>query len=144
MISVIEVQNLSKYFQDFRAINNISLSIKRNRIYGLVGPNGAGKTTFIKLICGIQNPSNGSIKLFGKENSDISVKSQIGHVSEYSGFYGNMTAISYLKYWGGYCQYKGNLNDRISFLIRKVGLENSSGKQISTKTYYFCHFVLKN
>src|SRR6266478_5943736 len=68
MQSVISVTNLSKtYASGLRALKNISLDIRRGEIFALLGPNGAGKTTLIGIICGIVNPSEGSIRVDGHD-----------------------------------------------------------------------------
>jgi ABC-2 type transport system ATP-binding protein len=66
--SVISVQNLSKtYATGFQALKGIDLEIRKGEIFGLLGPNGAGKTTLISIICGIVNPSTGSITVGGHD-----------------------------------------------------------------------------
>jgi ABC-2 type transport system ATP-binding protein len=68
MSSVISVSNLSKvYGSGFKALNNINLDIKRGEIFALLGPNGAGKTTLISIICGIANPTSGSVSVGGHD-----------------------------------------------------------------------------
>ncbi|MDB5600719.1 MAG: multidrug transporter ATP-binding protein [Xanthobacteraceae bacterium] len=68
MPSIISVANLSKtYASGFQALNNVSLDIRRGEIFALLGPNGAGKTTLISVICGIVNPSAGSVTVDGHD-----------------------------------------------------------------------------
>ncbi|MGB7541680.1 MAG: ABC transporter ATP-binding protein, partial [Burkholderiales bacterium] len=68
MQAIISVKNLSKtYASGFRALNNINLDIRQGEIFALLGPNGAGKTTLIGTICGIVNPSAGSILVDGHD-----------------------------------------------------------------------------
>src|SRR5713226_9947382 len=68
MQAVISVTNLSKtYASGFRALKNINLEIRRGEIFALLGPNGAGKTTLISIICGIVNPSQGTIRVDGRD-----------------------------------------------------------------------------
>ena len=68
MPSIISVSHLSKtYGSGFKALNNINLDIKRGEIFALLGPNGAGKTTLISTICGIANPTSGSISVGGHD-----------------------------------------------------------------------------
>lgn len=68
MDAVIRINSLSKTYADgFRALNNISLDIRRGEIFALLGPNGAGKTTLISTICGIVNPSEGSVLADGHD-----------------------------------------------------------------------------
>jgi len=67
MSSVISVTNLSKvYGSGFKALDNVSLDIKQGEIFALLGPNGAGKTTLISIVCGIVNPTSGSITIGGQ------------------------------------------------------------------------------
>jgi ABC-2 type transport system ATP-binding protein len=68
MSSVISVSNLSKvYGSGFKALHDINLDIKRGEIFALLGPNGAGKTTLISIICGIANPTSGSVSVGGHD-----------------------------------------------------------------------------
>src|SRR5467141_1956960 len=68
MPSIIYVSNLSKtYGSGFKALDNINLEINRGEIFALLGPNGAGKTTLISIICGIANPSEGTVSVDGHD-----------------------------------------------------------------------------
>jgi ABC-2 type transport system ATP-binding protein len=85
MSSVISVSNLSKvYGSGFKALNNINLDIRRGEIFALLGPNGAGKTTLIGTICGIVNPTSGSVSVGGHDIiSDFrAARSMIGLVPQ--------------------------------------------------------------
>lgn len=64
---ILEVNNLTKKFKDFLAVDNISFELKEEEILGLLGPNGAGKTTTIQMLLGILTPTSGEIKYFGKD-----------------------------------------------------------------------------
>ncbi|MGC2762648.1 MAG: ATP-binding cassette domain-containing protein, partial [Candidatus Binatus sp.] len=63
---LVEVENLSKTFGEFRAVDNVSFAIERGEIMGMLGPNGAGKTTTIHMILGLITPTSGRIGVFGK------------------------------------------------------------------------------
>ena len=83
MQNIVSIKELSKkYDNDFQALKNITLDIKKNEIIALLGPNGAGKTTMISIICGIVIPTSGSVTV---DNFDIikdyrRTRSQIGLV----------------------------------------------------------------
>ena len=66
-MSAIEVINITKKFGDVVAINNLSLSIPENKIFGLLGSNGAGKTTAINMLTGLLLPDNGHVKILGMD-----------------------------------------------------------------------------
>jgi ABC-2 type transport system ATP-binding protein len=85
MPSIISVANLSKTYQSgFTALKNVNLDINRGEIFALLGPNGAGKTTLISIICGIANPSQGSISVDGHDiiTSYRAARSMIGLVPQ--------------------------------------------------------------
>ncbi len=67
MIEVIKTDNLTKHYGDVRAVDGISLSVKKGEIYGFLGLNGAGKTTTIRMLLGMINPTAGSASLYGKK-----------------------------------------------------------------------------
>ena len=73
----IEVKNLTMQFGDFRAVDNLSFSMKKYEAVGIIGPNGAGKTTFVNLLSGELPLTSGSIKLFGKDVKHISIKRRV-------------------------------------------------------------------
>lgn len=80
---MIKVSNVTKTFDGFKALDDISLQVEKGSVYGLVGPNGAGKTTIIKNICGIYTPDCGEIKINNQnvyENTDI--KNKIIYISD--------------------------------------------------------------
>ncbi len=82
---VLQTNNLTKQYRDFKAVDNLQMQIKKGAIYGLVGRNGAGKTTLIRLLCGLQNPTNGTYTLYGRENTSpgiIEVRKRMGAVVE--------------------------------------------------------------
>jgi ABC-2 type transport system ATP-binding protein len=85
MPSIISVANLSKtYASGFKALNSINLDINRGEIFALLGPNGAGKTTLISIICGIANPTSGSVSVDGHDitTSYRAARSMIGLVPQ--------------------------------------------------------------
>ena len=81
---MISVSELKKFFGDVKAVNDISFEVKKGEVFGLLGPNGAGKTTTIKLLLGLLEPNEGTIKIMGlnPETEEVQVKSRVGYVSE--------------------------------------------------------------
>ena len=85
---MIKISNVTKTFDTFVALDNLSLEVEKGSVYGLIGPNGAGKTTIIKNLCGIYRPDSGDIKIndtYVYENPKI--KEKIIYISDELFFY---------------------------------------------------------
>ncbi len=92
-MNIIEIENLKKNFGEITAVDNISLNVQKGEMFGLVGPDGAGKTTTIKILCGLLNPSAGTVKLLGhnlQENIG-EIQKNIGYLSQKFSLYGDLT-----------------------------------------------------
>jgi ABC-2 type transport system ATP-binding protein len=89
-MSLLEVQNLKKYFATQKAVDDISFSVNKGSIFGLLGPNGAGKTTLIRMITGIFYPDEGQIIFDGKKFDPINDVGYIGYMPEERGLYKKM------------------------------------------------------
>ncbi|MEO5648357.1 MAG: ATP-binding cassette domain-containing protein [Ginsengibacter sp.] len=89
-MTILELQNLKKYYATQKAVDDISLSIPQGSIFGLLGPNGAGKTTLLRMITGIFYPDSGSILFEGKKFDPIKDISRIGYMPEERGLYKKM------------------------------------------------------
>src|SRR6187551_3140823 len=89
-MSLLEVQNLKKYFATQKAVDDISFSVNKGSIFGLLGPNGAGKTTLIRMITGIFYPDEGQILFDGKKFDPINDVVHIGYMPEERGLYKKM------------------------------------------------------
>ena len=104
--AVIEIRNLSKVYRDFwgrpkvRALNALSLDIKKGEVFGLLGPNGSGKTTTLKLLLGLLFPTEGEIKILGKSAADVSKNERIGYLPEESYLYRFLNAYETLDFYG--------------------------------------------
>ena len=96
MDMILETTDLCKNFGGQKAVNNVSLHIKKNSVYGLLGPNGAGKSTTLKMVTGILKPTSGSILFDGQpwKRDDLN---QIGALIEMPPLYENLTAYENLK-----------------------------------------------
>jgi ABC-2 type transport system ATP-binding protein len=104
--SVIEIRNLTKIYRDFwgrkkvRAVNALSLDVKKGEVFGLLGPNGSGKTTTLKLLLGLLFPTEGEIKILGKSAADVSKNERIGYLPEESYLYRFLNAEETLDFYG--------------------------------------------
>lgn len=130
---MIHVEGLTKYYDDFCAVDNISLDISKGEIIGLLGPNGAGKTTTLRMLTGYFLPTAGKIRIkdFSVEENPLEVKKCIGYLPESAPLYRDMLVYDYLNYVADIW----NLSDteklsRIRKLSDLCGLENIMHKTI--------------
>ena len=97
---MIEVENLTKYYNDFCAVDHIDLQIQAGEITGLLGPNGAGKTTILRMLTGFLEPTFGQIKVKDLEmpGDSLKIKSLMGYLPESAPLYHNMIVYDYLDF----------------------------------------------
>ena len=125
MKNIISVQNITKIFNDNKAVNDLSLAIKEGEIYGLLGHNGAGKSTTINILLGFLQPDSGTATI---NSIDISsnyneARKCIGYISENVSLYPYLTGIENLDY---FCKLSGKRlsQSRLSDLLNECGLGN--------------------
>jgi len=122
---ILETKNLCKTFKRQKVVQNISLEVRRNSIYGLLGPNGAGKSTTLKMITGMLHPTSGEI-LFENQPWNRKNLSDIGALIESAPLYENLTARENLKVR---TTVLGLPNNRIDEVLHIVDLENTGNKR---------------
>ena len=96
------VENLTKKFGAFTAVNNISFSIKKGEIFGFLGANGAGKTTAMKMMCGLLLPTSGTAKIGGSDlvTQSKAIKKNIGYMSQKFSLYDDLTVYENMQLFG--------------------------------------------
>lgn len=127
---VFYTNGLSKKYKGFKALDNLNMHVPKGAIYGFVGKNGAGKTTLIRLLCGLQEPTDGTYTLYGRKNNDKDItksRRRIGAVVETPSIYMNMTAEENLK--EQYCILGLPSFDGIDEILKLVGLEHTGKKK---------------
>ena len=123
----IVINNLSKYYNKFLALDNLCLEVAQNENVGLLGPNGAGKSTTLKILCGLIRSSSGKAYIDG---IDVAQKpeqalSRIGAIIETSEFYPFLTPRETLRYFGRLRGMRGEkMESRIKEVIHLVGLDD--------------------
>ncbi|MGG5330708.1 ABC transporter ATP-binding protein [Enterococcus sp. AZ163] len=92
-MEVITTNRLTKRYKEFTAVDNLTLHIKKNSIYGFIGPNGAGKSTTMKMLLGLTSPSDGDFSINGKRfpKDRMEILSEVGSFIESPSFYPNLT-----------------------------------------------------
>jgi ABC-2 type transport system ATP-binding protein len=123
---------LRKVYGNKVAVRNLSLNVRRGKIFGFLGPNGAGKSTSIKMLLGLVKPSAGEAFVLGAPASDVEVRRKIGFLPEDFRFYEWLTAAELLKLHGRLCGVPAKkLRDRIPVLLDLVGLTPHRDKRLS-------------
>jgi ABC-2 type transport system ATP-binding protein len=133
--SIISVQNLTKMFNDFVAVDSISFDVKKGEIFGLLGPNGAGKSTTLRLLSTLARPTKGTATIGGYDivKDDTEVRKLIGIVSEKMIMYNRLTAKENLIFFGSLFNLpKDVLNKRIDELLELVQLTKWKNAQVGT------------
>src|ERR1700742_4962067 len=132
----IETQNLTKVYRDFwgrdkvRALDNLTLSVHRGEVFGLLGPNGSGKSTTIKLLLGLIFPTKGSATILGKPAGSTAINEKIGFLPEESYLYRFLNAEETLKFYGRLFKIPGReLKRRVPELLEVVGLDAKARKR---------------
>ena len=127
---ILKTTDLCKNFKGQMAVNNVSLNIQRNSVYGLLGPNGAGKSTTLKMITGILRPTFGSIEFDGHpwQRSDLT---QIGALIETPPLYENLTAYENLKVRTTMLGLPDNRIDEVLHIVRLTDTGKKRAGQFS-------------
>lgn len=128
---MVEVSGLTKYYGEFRAIQDVSFTAQRGEILGLLGPNGAGKTTTMRIITGFMPATEGTVIVDGfdvlKESDEV--RRRTGYLPENPPLYNDMTVRSYLKFVG---RIKGVSRKEISSALDAV-LERCSLTEVADR-----------
>lgn len=120
---VISVQNLTRKFGDFTAVDHINFEVHKGEIVGYLGPNGSGKTTTIRMLLGLLKPTEGTANVLGydvfKQSEDV--RARVGYMSQKFAIYDDLTTLENLTFYGGV--YGITDKDRITRTLELVGLK---------------------
>lgn len=97
---MIHVEDLTKYYHDLCAVDQISFDVRKGEILGLLGPNGAGKTTTLRMLTGLLKPTSGTVRVkdYTVEADALSIKKMMGYLPETTPLYKDMLVFDYLNY----------------------------------------------
>ncbi|MGQ9781538.1 MAG: ABC transporter ATP-binding protein [Nitrososphaeria archaeon] len=136
MAAAVDIVALVKVFGQTKAVNNLSLRISENEVFGLIGPNGAGKTTTLRIIATLLKPTSGTVKVFGYDVSSEpeKVRSLISYLPEESGAYNNLSGAEYLKFMASF--YAKN-EDEVNSIVEEGSSISGLGDRLrdKVKTY---------
>jgi ABC-2 type transport system ATP-binding protein len=129
----IKVENLTKRFNDFTAVDSISFSVEKGEIFGFLGPNGAGKTTTVRILTGMIAPNSGSAEVDGLpvDRNVENLHEVIGLLTESPGFYENFSAIRNLEYFAGFYS-EIDVSKQVEKHLKSVGLWEHKGDKVRT------------
>jgi ABC-2 type transport system ATP-binding protein len=133
--SVIEAKGLAKRYGKTVAVAGIDLSVAAGEVIGLLGPNGAGKTTTILMLLGLTEPTEGSVRILGKDplRQPLEVKRGVGYLPDSVGFYDGMTGRENLAYMARLAGMSRDLAaERIAAAIDKVRLSEVADRPVAT------------
>jgi len=130
---MIQVEGLTKYYDDFCAVDRIDFAIQKGEIIGLLGPNGAGKTTTLRMLTGYFKPTAGQVKIkdFDIHDDIVAIKQLIGYLPESAPLYPGMLVYDYLDYVASIRNLTGNAKaERLRRLVGLCGLQGIMHKTI--------------
>lgn len=127
---MLKLENITKYYDDFKAVDNLSFEVKEGEIFGLLGANGAGKTTTFRMIIGLLEPTEGKVTLNGKK-IDYDVTDTIGFLTEERSLLTKLTVKEQCDYYGTLKgMSKDRINQRLDELLKKFNIEKYKDKKI--------------
>ena len=132
---MIEITHLSKQFEQFTAIDDLSFTVSEGEVLGFLGPNGAGKSTTMKIITGFLAPTSGSVTVDGHNiaTDALAAKALMGYLPEGAPSYGDMTTLDFLRFVGEIRGYRGDeLVQRVGRVLAEVELGAVALQKIET------------
>ncbi|MGM9588428.1 MAG: ABC transporter ATP-binding protein [Candidatus Limivicinus sp.] len=131
---MITVEHLTKYYGDFRALDDISFRIDEGHVYGFLGPNGAGKSTTMNIMTGCLSATSGKVLIDGHDifEEPDQAKRGIGYLPEHPPLYMNESPLEYLRFVGEAKGLRGEaLRQQIDEVVQKTGIEGVKNRRIS-------------
>ena len=110
------IQDVTKRFGDIRALDGVSLRVRRGEVYGLLGPNGSGKTTLIRMLVGLVRPDQGSVTVLGRPMPDLGVLSRVGYMTQAAALYPDLSVEENLRFFAAIQGGDENIDDALDFV----------------------------
>jgi ABC-2 type transport system ATP-binding protein len=132
---MIEIEGLTKDFDSFRAVDNVTFDLEKGEVLGFLGPNGAGKSTTMKMVAGYLPISSGTASVCGSDVAKfpLEAKSKIGYLPEGAPLYSDMTTMGFLKFISEVRGFSGAEKEvAVNLAIKKLQLESVMNQPIET------------
>jgi len=133
--SVISVQNLTKRFGNFTAVDAISFTVSRGEIFGFLGANGAGKTTAMRMLCGLSSPTSGKATVAGFDvyKQTEQIKKSIGYMSQKFSLYEDLTVKENIRFYAGiYGKSDAFIKEKMANVLNELHLQNEADKLVKS------------
>ena len=129
-MNIVEIENVTKTFGEFVAVDDLSLSVPEGSIYGFIGPNGSGKTTTLRMIMRIYHPNRGHVRVLG-EQTHKAASDRIGYLPEERGLYKKMKVREVLRF---YAELKGRRDFKplVAHWLKRMDLTDWADKKVET------------
>jgi ABC-2 type transport system ATP-binding protein len=124
----VDVDNVVKSFGTLRALDGVTLRIRRGEIYGLLGPNGSGKTTLIRAIVALVAPDSGTVTVLGRHMPDLDILSKIGYMTQQAALYPDLSVEENLRFFAAISGADGNVDE----VLKTVDLEQRRKSVVAT------------
>ena len=124
----VSLEDVSRSFGPLKALNGVTLQVRRGEIYGLLGPNGAGKTTLIRLICGLLGADAGSVAVLGKRMPNVAALRHIGYMTQQAALYPSLSVEENARFFAAI----NGVNDGVKEALELVQLYDRRKSVVST------------
>ena len=124
----VSLEEVSRSFGPLKALNGVTLQVRRGEIYGLLGPNGAGKTTLIRLICGLLGADAGTVTVLGKRMPNVAVLRHIGYMTQQAALYPSLSVEENARFFAAI----NGVNDGVKEALELVQLYDRRKSVVST------------
>jgi len=137
--AAIQIKSLTKDFRigmrgvKLRAVDDISLEVGDNQIFGLLGPNGCGKSTTMKIILGLLDPTRGSCSIYGVPSSSVKSRRDVGFLPEAPYFYRYLSGRELVRFYARICGLaKDEIDDRTEDVLKLVAMDEAAHRRVGT------------
>ena len=127
-MNAIEIKDLTKNFGQKQALKGLNMTVPEGAIYGFIGENGSGKSTTEKIICGLLHQTSGTVKLFGREQTDADVRADMGVLIEAPGCFPNMSVWDNMMLQAANLSIK-NAKQEVVKVLKMVRMEGAAGNK---------------